>query len=106
MPSAPRSRTAAAAAFAKVVRAVELPRSAACREAPVPLHAKHESVSTTRVWFVWAALMVEVIFALVQPLQPDPVFSSWPLDRQPTLKYATVDRVRQSSVVLLSPISQ
>src|SRR5262245_19893925 len=103
MPSAPRSRTAAAAAFARVERAVELPSSAAWRAAPPPLQAKHEIVRTTRVWFWWAALMIEVIFELVQPAQPDSVLSSWPFERHPTLKYATVDRVRQSSVVLLSP---
>ena len=40
------------------------------------VQAKLCTVSTTRVWFVWAALMTLVSFELVQPLQPTVVVPS------------------------------
>ena len=78
--------------MASVERAVALPSRVACRVAPLLLQAKHEMVSTTRVWFWCAVLMIEVIFELVQPPQPvvsvpsGSVLSSPPVERHPTLK--------------------
>ncbi len=60
--------------------------------APAELQAKQETVRTTRVWWSWAALMIEVIFELVQPAQPvvaEPSafrLARLPLLVQPTLK--------------------
>src|SRR5687768_3630464 len=112
MPSAPRSRTAAAACLAKRCRDVALRSRLAWVVAPALLQAKHERLSTTRLWFRCASLMIEVIFELVQPAQPivlDPSgsrFWRFPEAVQPTLKYATVESVRQSRTVLLSESSQ
>jgi hypothetical protein len=71
---------------------VALPSIDAWIRAPVVLQAKHETLRTTRVWFWCAALMIEVIFELVQPAQPvvnEPsglYLSRYPDGRQPTLK--------------------
>ena len=50
-------------------RAVGLPSSCSWRSAAARPGETH-TVSTTRVPFVWAALMIEVIRELVQPPQP------------------------------------
>ena len=97
IPSAPRSRTAAAACFAKLSRAAEVPRSAFWTFACELVHAKTLRVSTTRVPRECALLMTEVMDELVQPPQPVVVVPSrfflrrLPLESAPTEKYAIVD---------------
>ena len=69
-PSAPRSRTAAAAWRARFRRAVALPRIAFWTLAWVDVQANTETVRTTRVPRWCAALMTAVIDELVQPPHP------------------------------------
>ena len=91
-PSAPRSWTALAIWRARFRRAVELPSSAPWVLAWLEVQAKTEIVSTTRVPFWWAALMMLVSRELVQPPQPvvtDPSllrFSRLPARSAPTEK--------------------
>ena len=91
-PSAPRARTAAAVCLARLSLAVGLPSSAPWSWAWPVDHAITLIVSTTRVPLAWAALMIEVIFELVQPPQPvvgepsESSFSRLPFLSAPTLK--------------------
>src|SRR5688500_14541617 len=92
MPSAPRSRTAAAACRARLRRALGLPRNAAWVVRWLDVQAHLVIVSTTRVLVAWAELMTLVIRELAQPPQPVVVapvevfLSRLPFLSAPTLK--------------------